>query len=419
MLSRASETFTERESQLTVDRERHRLSRASETLTERECRLSTDRERHLNFDQLWYLLNRISFSSEDSDDTQEAVMEHEVIPWVDNEESAFTYTEMINCATFASIGGMIVICPFCNAMKWQKETSGMCCSNGKVNIEIFNNPSEILKALLNGDHPQSRHFLENVRAFNSAFQMTSFGVKQISEGNFMPTFKIQGQVCHLIGSLLPENEPKFLQIYFVSDYKEQANIRNQNFPQLNGPLINILQNMLHQVNPYVQSFKSALESIPPEKNNDYKFVINADNRPTTEHRGRYNAPVINEVAAILVDQECERRDIVLRTQDDRLQCISETHRAFDTLQYPLIYCHGENGYNFGIPQFNLSTREPNMNKKVSAQQFYAFLLQVRHDSFVYLQRFRGFFSQFIVQYVCQNRDGVLSVHTDQPNTIAR
>jgi hypothetical protein len=29
--------------------------------------------------------------------------------------------------------------------------------------------------------------------------MTSFGANEIAEGNFMPSFKIQGQVHHLIG----------------------------------------------------------------------------------------------------------------------------------------------------------------------------------------------------------------------------
>lgn len=61
--------------------------------------------------------------------------------------------------------------------------------------------------------------------------------------------------------------------------------------------------------------------------------------------------------------ECERRDIVLRTRDDRLQRILETHRAYDALQYPLIYCHGEDGYNFGLYQVNPTTRVTNYQKK--------------------------------------------------------
>lgn len=104
-------------------------------------------------------------------------------------------------------------------------------------------------------------------------------------------------------------------------------------------------------------------------------MIDADKRPATGHRGRYNAPVPNEVAVVLA--ECERRDIVLRTQDNRLQRIYETHRSYDALQYPLIYCHGDDGYNFTIHQVQPATREINLNKKVSAQQFYSYLLQIR------------------------------------------
>ena len=55
--------------------------------------------------------------------------------------------------------------------------------------------------------------------------MTSFGAKQITEGPFMPTFKVQGQVYHLIGSLLADSEPRFLQIYFVPDHTERETKR--------------------------------------------------------------------------------------------------------------------------------------------------------------------------------------------------
>lgn len=49
--------------------------------------------------------------------------------------------------------------------------------------------------------------------------MTSFGAKEIREGNFMPTFKIEGQVYHRIISLIPPSgeSPQFLQICFIYD----------------------------------------------------------------------------------------------------------------------------------------------------------------------------------------------------------
>jgi hypothetical protein len=60
-------------------------------------------------------------------------------------------------------------------------------------------------------------FLKSIRSYYNAFQMTSFGANIISEGNFMPMFKVQGQVYHSVGSLLPEKDKpfQFLQIYFT------------------------------------------------------------------------------------------------------------------------------------------------------------------------------------------------------------
>ncbi|KAJ8716825.1 hypothetical protein PYW07_003452 [Mythimna separata] len=105
-----------------------------------------------------------------------------------------------------------------------------------------------------------------------------------------------------------------------------------------------LQSMLHNVNPQISNFKAALASVPENERNHFKFVIRADRRPITAHPGWCNAPTTNEVAVVLVDQECDKRDIVLRTHDDRLRRISETHRAYDSLQYPLISVLSRRGW---------------------------------------------------------------------------
>ncbi len=58
--------------------------------------------------------------------------------------------------------------------------------------------------------------------------MTSFGANEIREEGFMPTFKVQGQIYHRIGSLLPgpDQPPKFLQIYFMGNSAEEAQQRS-------------------------------------------------------------------------------------------------------------------------------------------------------------------------------------------------
>ncbi|GBP93561.1 hypothetical protein EVAR_90127_1 [Eumeta japonica] len=66
--------------------------------------------------------------------------------------------------------------------------------------------------------------------------------------------------------------------------------------------------------------------------------------------GRYNAPAVNEVAVLLVDEEKGPRDIVLHGRDGQLKRVSELHRSYDPLQYPLMFVKGEDGYYLTIPQ---------------------------------------------------------------------
>ena len=107
------------------------------------------------------------------------------------------------------IGFMTVVCSHCSATKFKGETSGLCYKNGKVQLPTLQTPPEPLKHLLLGDTSESRHFLHNIRKYNSCFQMTSLGLlkKYVS----LDICKIQGQVYHTVGSLLPlpDEQPKF------------------------------------------------------------------------------------------------------------------------------------------------------------------------------------------------------------------
>src|SRR5258705_11679099 len=93
---------------------------------------------------------------------------------------------------------------------------------------------------------------------------------------------------HRIGSLLPSsgNSTQFLHIYFVSD-SDQASLRINIVPNLTRELTDMLQNILHDNNNYVRSFKPALELIPQNTSN-FRVIIHSDRRPASEHRGRNN-----------------------------------------------------------------------------------------------------------------------------------
>ncbi|XP_015589093.1 uncharacterized protein LOC107264866 [Cephus cinctus] len=117
-------------------------------------------------------------------------------------------------------------CPHCHALKFKRESAGICCASGKVQLPEIETPPEPLNGLLIGTDPDSNLFLKSIRTFNSCFQMTSFGATEIvhntaaSGQQYNSTFKMKGQVYHKLGSLLPmPNEPhKFLLIYFMGTH---------------------------------------------------------------------------------------------------------------------------------------------------------------------------------------------------------
>lgn len=165
-------------------------------------------------------------------------------------------------------------CSWCQSYKWHEEPNGMCCSGGKVQIPIIDLYPEPLHSLLTQQHTMSEHFLASIRQYNGCFQMTSFGAKEVKEGNFMPTFKVQGQVYHKIGSILTNSQekPSFLQIYFVGDDNTERNIRCGIFSGVKPGLVNKLQKMLHQNNKYIKDFKAAIDSVPVGQN-EFKLII--------------------------------------------------------------------------------------------------------------------------------------------------
>jgi len=51
-----------------------------------------------------------------------------------------------------SLGAIYIACQYSLALKWNDESKGMCCLNGKIKLEeIFPKP---LNSLLIGDHPK-------------------------------------------------------------------------------------------------------------------------------------------------------------------------------------------------------------------------------------------------------------------------
>jgi len=119
----------------------------------------------------------------------------------------------------------------------------------------------------------------------------------------------------------------------------------------------------------------------------HKIVIHADETPTGEHVRRYIALTIDKVAIVMVGDQFQPRDIVLHLRNDQLINVTETHRCYNSLQYPLIFWDGANGYHFNVKMIN-PVNGAGINKMCSVMNFYAYRLMIRWNEDNYILKCR-------------------------------
>ena len=211
------------------------------------------------------------------------------------------------------IGTLSLECSSCGALKFERETDSLCCSKGNVKLEEFSQVQPFLQHLYEGIDSNSKHFLANIRKYYCAFQMTSFGCNEVSMSGFNPSFRIQGQVYHLIGSIVPTQgeSSKFAQIYFIDDRESEVDTRSAIVDGLKSDIIRSINELLHDSNHYVEVFKVAKEIFEQKSTpTNVKIVINETKRPSSEHSRRYNRPLSDEIAVLMSNDATNNRVIV-------------------------------------------------------------------------------------------------------------
>ena len=173
------------------------------------------------------------------------------------------------------IGKPEYICKHCNVMFWYSERNkkdtyknkepiySNCCKNGTIKIPKYRDPPKFLLNLLqNRDQPVSKHFFQKIRQYNSLFSFTSMGatiINEINKGDGPYVFKINGQIHHRIGSLIPsnKNEPQYAELYI---FDTQNEIRNKikalskqepSEIDIDPEIVRQLKEMLDENNPLV------------------------------------------------------------------------------------------------------------------------------------------------------------------------
>jgi hypothetical protein len=285
-------------------------------------------------------------------------------------------------------------CKHCDALLWCEErlnskrgtkepSFGICCKQGKIYLPPQEFPPPYLANLLNSEGQDPVNFRQNIRAYNSMFSFTSMGGsvdKEINTRKGPYVFRLHGENYHHIGTLLPEgdNKPRFAQLY-IYDTENEVNHRisasrcNNDKPTVDPNIVKELQKMLDDNNILAKTFRMARDRFKEGDYHDYTLRI------LDKRNGTHNLPSASEVAALVVRDptgESEGRDIVVEYKNKVPQRISEIHPKLMSMQYPLLFPYGEDGFRLEIPYKKANGAEKS-RKYVTLSEYYAFYLQQR------------------------------------------
>ena len=259
-----------------------------------------------------------------------------------------------------TIGNMEYACGKCSALMFKDEQHkqinkdsnsmcySLCCSYGSVEVPPVSEPPNLLRTLLTGNTSLSRHFIQIIRAYNSAFafaSMTLTGQEYVFHGKGPYCFRINGQVYHTISQLLPEPgcAHKFSQLYLYDSVAE-LNAHMKVFDNLDQKVMKELQDMINSVNPYAALYHGVQDFLHCNPMKDVTLVLNTSSQEIDTRQ--YNVPTGTDIAMVIpVENENEplNKNIVIYKNREHnptkseLMTMDNKNPMYDPLLYVLMF----------------------------------------------------------------------------------
>ncbi|CAN0874968.1 ATP-dependent DNA helicase PIF1 [Linum grandiflorum] len=269
------------------------------------------------------------------------------------------------------------VCPNCGASFWSDEalkcarrkenpTFSLCCQLGDVDLALLPETPALLERLLNvnGD-TLSKHFRTNIRSYNAAFSWTSFGAKfdpRLLNSRGPYSLVLNGENYHYMGSLLPpEGQPP--------RYTQSRN--------LDPDLMADLKDMIDTHNVLAQNFRRVRDELQEPSNNNLRLRITG---ARVERNRMYELPTGTELAGLIPGDftpDQDDRDIIINNKETGLKRITSLNPLFDSLHFPLLFPHGNDGFHNRI-RYNPIHRDPTKKRKyITQREYYCYRLQYR------------------------------------------
>ncbi|GBN52291.1 hypothetical protein AVEN_51178-1 [Araneus ventricosus] len=153
-----------------------------------------------------------------------------------------------------------------------------------------------------------------------------------------------------------------------------------------------IDEIIRRANPFADAYKMMLkleQRVLQEERNEASenitIIISDDRLHISQHRGRYNAPKINDIAMVFRGS-CgippNNRDICIYPRQRELSRISSLNPNCDPMTYSLFFSCGERGFR--------------INQSYSELQFYVHRLSVRRDIFNHILYGGMLMQQYVV-----------------------
>ncbi|KAK1402479.1 hypothetical protein POM88_002084 [Heracleum sosnowskyi] len=242
---------------------------------------------------------------------------------------------------------------------------------------------------------------------------TNFGeyINFLSTTNIILDIGAQDQVCGYCGALVWAAEftgrhvgpgPKAYSICCAKG--KEAIDHRLNFPRsgdkLDPDIVNLILQMLTRDNVLVGIYKQLRERYHVAQ--QIPVCLRLLERRSTD--GRFvNLLGINdyEFAGLAVDEDLSnRKDILVHYKQRGLERITELHPCFMSLQYPLLFPRGEDGFRLGIKYRGATNAGKDDENTVSMREFQTFRLQYRSSEGHTLLLGGRLFLQYVVDAWC-------------------
>ena len=376
------------------------------------------------------------------------------------------------------MGAMDKQCQFCGALHWEcdrlKGTGtrpfGTCCLSGKVDLPVLQDPPEPLKSLLIGTTQRSNQFRQNIREYNSALAFTSVGAQLATPLENQPdglrahaagvlgqgpwVYRVQGQLVHQTGPLRAQDgqtETYAQLIVLDSQLAHATRHRHSANGHLDDTILLDLEMMMEERNPFHEVYRTAhallceQERLHPGSSELRVQLVFTDRATDPQYDPRtYRAPTADEIAVIIPggeDKAAAHRDIQLFLKDGGIRRISEMHRSYHALSYPLLFPYDEDGWQMNIEPSDHYTHEhgrvrgqnavgepaqpavreqaagESQDQKIRQMEFYGFRLHTRRNQSNALFMAGRLFQQYICDCYATVRGSRLLWHKNNQGTI--